>query len=130
MANFIYVRQKGPYGNATPVLNASHLIGDEPFAVLFGDDIYTGKKPRLRQMLDVFEKYGDPVISAIQVSKADVSRYGIVEATKIEDSVYQIKKLIHLNFNKNRYNASYQILNRRTDEKNHSYTTYAFCSST
>lgn len=40
MANFIYVRQKGPYGNATPVMNAAHLIGDEPFAVMFGDELF------------------------------------------------------------------------------------------
>ncbi len=58
LANFIYLRQKGPYGNATPIMNAKHLIGDEPFAVLFGDDVFDAKVPRLRQMLDVYERYG------------------------------------------------------------------------
>jgi len=61
MANFIYIRQKGPYGNATPVLNAREVIGDEPFAVLFGDDFMVSKTPRLKQMIEVFTKYGDPV---------------------------------------------------------------------
>jgi len=94
LANFIYIRQKGPYGNGTPVLCARDVIGDEPFVAIWGDEFIYAKPPRARQCIDVFEKYGDPVISAIQVAREDVSRYGIVEATKVEDSVYQIKKLI------------------------------------
>ncbi len=95
MANFIYVRQKGPYGNATPVLNASHLIGDEPFAVLFGDDIYMGKKPRLRQMLDVFEKYGDPVVGVIKTNAHGTTRYGIVDPiAQVEKRVYQLRGVV------------------------------------
>ena len=58
MANFIYIRQKGPYGNGTPVLNARSVIGDEPFAVVWGDDIWPAKKTRIKQLIEVFEKYG------------------------------------------------------------------------
>jgi UTP--glucose-1-phosphate uridylyltransferase len=95
LANFVYVRQKGPYGNATPVLNCRHLIGDEPFAVLFGDEIFTGKKPRLRQMIETFEKYGDPVLGVMEVSKADTKRYGIINpAARVDDNVYQVKGVI------------------------------------
>lgn len=94
LANFIYIRQKGPYGNGTPVLCAKNIIGDEPFVAIWGDEFIYADPPRAKQCIDVFEKYGDPVISAIQVAKEDVSRYGIVEATKVEESVYQIKKLI------------------------------------
>lgn len=95
LANFIYVRQKGPYGNATPVLNAAHLIGDEPFAVVWGDDLYTGKVPRLRQMMDVYEKYGDPVLGVIEVPKSETKRYGIIDpAAKVEKSVYQLKGVV------------------------------------
>ncbi|HLD24909.1 MAG TPA: UTP--glucose-1-phosphate uridylyltransferase GalU [Patescibacteria group bacterium] len=94
LANFIYIRQKGPYGNGTPVLCARNVVGDEPFVAIWGDEFIYSKPPRARQCMDVFTKYGDPVISAIQVAKDDVSRYGIVEATRVEDSVYQIKKLI------------------------------------
>lgn len=93
LANFIYIRQKGPYGNATPVLSARAVIGDEPFVVIWGDEFIYSKPPRAKQCIDVFEKYGDPVISAIQVPKADVSRYGIVDAVKVEKNVWQIKKL-------------------------------------
>ncbi len=94
MANFIYIRQKGPYGNGTPVLCAQSVIGDEPFVAIWGDEFIYATPPRARQCIEVFEKYGDPVISAIRVPKHDVSRYGIVEATKIEKNIWQIKKLI------------------------------------
>ncbi len=96
MANFIYVRQKGPYGNATPVLNAAHLIGkDEPFAVVFGDDVYTGKVPRLKQMIDVYEKYHDPVLGVIDVPKSEVKRYGIIDPqVEVEPGVYQCKDVV------------------------------------
>lgn len=95
LANFIYVRQKGPYGNATPILNARHLIGDEPFAVLFGDEVFTGKKPRLRQMMDVYEKYGDPVLSAVTVSDEDTKKFGILEsAAEVEKGVHQLKGMV------------------------------------
>ncbi len=95
LANFIYVRQKGPYGNATPVLNAAHLVGDEPFAVVWGDDVYTGKVPRLKQMIDVFERYQDPVLGVIRVKKDEVSRYGIIDpAARVEPRVYQLKTVV------------------------------------
>ncbi len=94
-ANFIYVRQKGPYGNATPVLNCRHLIGDEPFAMVFGDDVYAGKIPRLRQMIDVYEKYHDPVVGVVQVEAEDTKRYGIIDpGAKVEPHVYQLKSVV------------------------------------
>jgi UTP--glucose-1-phosphate uridylyltransferase len=96
MANFIYVRQKGPYGNATPVLNAAHLIGsDEPFAMVFGDDVYTGKIPRIKQMIDVYEKYHDPVVGVVEVPKSEVKRYGIIDPlVEVEPGVYQCKDVV------------------------------------
>lgn len=80
MANFIYVRQKGePKGNALPVINASHLLGDEPFFVLFPDDFFkTDGISRARQLLDVYEQTGSSVISLMEVAKADASKYGMV----------------------------------------------------
>jgi UTP--glucose-1-phosphate uridylyltransferase len=95
MANFIYVRQKGPYGNAIPVLNSAHLLGNEPFAVVFGDDIYTGKIPRIRQMIDVYDKYQDPVVGVVKVAKEDTRRYGIIDpGAKVESHVYQLKGVV------------------------------------
>lgn len=95
LANFIYVRQKGPYGNATPVLNARHLIGDEPFAVLFGDELFSGDVPRLKQMIETYDKYGDPVLGAVTVTAEDTKRYGIIDpAAEVEKGVYQLKGMV------------------------------------
>ncbi|MDP1759920.1 MAG: sugar phosphate nucleotidyltransferase, partial [Candidatus Woesebacteria bacterium] len=58
MANFIYIRQKGLYGNGTPVLSAESVIGKESFAVLWGDEFICSNPPRLQQMMKVWEKYG------------------------------------------------------------------------
>ncbi len=94
LANFIYIRQKGPYGNGTPVLCAQSVIGDEPFVAIWGDEFIFAKPPRALQCIEVFEKYGDPVISAVRVPKENVTRYGIVEATNIEDNIWQIKRMM------------------------------------
>jgi UTP--glucose-1-phosphate uridylyltransferase len=94
LANFIYIRQKGPYGNGTPVLCARPVIGNEPFVAIWGDEFIYAHPPRAKQCIEVFEKYGDPVISAVRVPKEDVSRYGIVEAVNIENNIWQIKKLL------------------------------------
>jgi UTP--glucose-1-phosphate uridylyltransferase len=94
LANFIYIRQKGPYGNGTPVLCAKSIIGDEPFVAIWGDEFMYANPPRAKQCIDVFEKYGDPVISAVRVAKEDVSRYGIVEANNVEKNIWQINRLL------------------------------------
>lgn len=95
MANFIYVRQKGPYGNATPVMCARSVVGDEPFAVLWGDEFIYAKPPRLKQMIDVFEEYGSPVISGVRIhEKCDLSRYGIADVKHVKDNVYQLLGLV------------------------------------
>lgn len=95
LANFIYVRQKGPYGNATPVLNAAHVIGDEPFAVLFGDDVFDCKVPRLKQMLNVFDRYGDPVIAALKTDAEGTKKYGIIDpGAKVAKGVWEVKGVV------------------------------------
>ncbi len=95
MADFIYVRQKGPYGNATPVLSAQHVVGDEPFAVLWGDEFVVAKPPRLKQLLTIFSRYKAPVICLMRVKeKQDVSRYGIAKVKRIRGNVYQILSIV------------------------------------
>ena len=93
MANFIYIRQKGPYGNGSPVLDAQSVIGNEPFAVVWGDDIWDCQTPHLKQLIDVYEKYGDPVLTARQTNSEGTKKYGIIEGTKVEADVYQVNKL-------------------------------------
>lgn len=95
MANFIYIRQKGPYGNGTPVLTAEPAIEDEPFAVLWGDEFIYSKPPRLAQMIKVYEKFGGIVISGVKIeNKEDLRRYGIADLTHVENNVYKINKIV------------------------------------
>ena len=95
MANFIYIRQKGPYGNGTPVLAAEPAIEDEPFAVIWGDEFIYSTPPRLKQMIDVHEKYGGVVISGVRIDKKeDLSRYGIADITPVEGNVYKINAIV------------------------------------
>ncbi|HYM64994.1 MAG TPA: UTP--glucose-1-phosphate uridylyltransferase [Candidatus Sulfotelmatobacter sp.] len=94
MANFIYIRQKGAYGNGTPVLSAEPAIEDEPFAVLWGDEFIYSNPPRLKQMIDVYEKYGGVVISGVRIDKKeDLVRYGIADITPVEGNVYKINEI-------------------------------------
>lgn len=95
MANFIYIRQKGPYGNGTPVLTAEPAIEDESFAVLWGDEFIYSKPPRLAQMIKVYEKFGGIVISGVKIdNKEDLKRYGIADLTHVENNVYKINKIV------------------------------------
>jgi len=96
LANFIYVRQRGPYGNAAPVLSARHLIGeDEPFAVIWGDEFIYSDPPRLKQLIEVFEKRQQTVISGVRIErKEDLSKYGISKIEKLEGNIYQISDIV------------------------------------
>lgn len=95
MANFIYVRQKGLYGNGTPVLSAESVIGNESFAVLWGDEFISASPPRLLQMMKVWEKYGGVVISGVRIESKDrLSKYGIADLEPVEDKVFKIKRIV------------------------------------
>jgi len=96
LANFIYIRQKGSlYGNAIPILSAESVIDNEPFVVLWGDEFIYAEPPRLKQMLDVYEKYKGAIISGVRIeSKDSLSRYGIADLEPIEPGVSKIKKIV------------------------------------
>jgi len=94
LANFIYIRQKGPYGNGTPVLNARAAIGDEPFAILWGDEFIASNPPRLKQMIDVWEQTGVPNISAVRVPESSVQKYGIADVSPVQNGVYKINRIV------------------------------------
>ena len=94
MADFIFIRQKGPYGNGTPVLNARVAIGDEPFAVIWGDDIVEGVKPRLKQLIEVYYRYESPVLTAYPVDDEGTKKYGIIEGEEIEPGVFRVRDIV------------------------------------
>ncbi len=95
LANFIFIRQKGPYGNGTPVLCAKDVVGNEPFAVMWGDEFfYAPKKPQLKQLIEVYEKYGDPVCTGYKVDDEGTTKYGIIDGVEVEKNVVQVKNMV------------------------------------
>lgn len=94
IANIHYIRQKEPRGLGHAILMAKHFIGNEPFAVLLGDDVIVSKKPCLQQMIDVYSEYRTSILGVQKVPIDDVSKYGIIDAKHIEDRIYKIKDLV------------------------------------
>ena len=94
IANIHFIRQKQPLGLGHAVLTASHFIGNEPFAVLLGDDVVISRKPCLQQMIEVFNEYQTSIVGVQQVSDDAVSKYGIVDGRKVDDRVYKVKGLV------------------------------------
>ncbi|NQX66706.1 UTP--glucose-1-phosphate uridylyltransferase GalU [Paenibacillus alba] len=88
-----YIRQKEPKGLGHAIWCARKFIGDEPFAVLLGDDIVVSEIPCLKQMIDLFGDYNSSIIGVKQVSDEERSRYGIIEADELSERVYRATKL-------------------------------------
>ena len=91
MANFIYIRQKGPYGNGTPVLSAASLVDDEPFVFVWGDDLVKSKVSFTKQMVDDYEKNGNLMIGVQEMPKEVLNRYGIV---KLKEGTMEIEDIV------------------------------------
>jgi UTP--glucose-1-phosphate uridylyltransferase len=95
MANFVYVRQKGPYGNGTPLLNVEHLVGDEPFIYTWSDDFIDASPSRFQQLIDTYQKYGGSVLAGIRATKdADYGRYGFAAGNEVEPGVIDATAII------------------------------------
>lgn len=94
MANIFFVRQKEALGLGHAILCAKEFIGDEPFAVLLGDDIIDAGTPCLSQLLDVYESYRGPVLALEQVPMESISSYGCVAASNLRDRVYEVLDLV------------------------------------
>ena len=95
MANFIYVRQKGPYGNGTPLLNVRDIVGNEPFIYTWSDDFIVATPSRFSQLISLYETYQAPVLSCIRaVQLEDYTRYGFVSGTQVEAGVIDVKAVV------------------------------------
>ncbi|HWP98994.1 MAG TPA: UTP--glucose-1-phosphate uridylyltransferase GalU [Vicinamibacterales bacterium] len=94
MINFAYVRQGEPLGLGHAVLVARNLVGDEPFAVVLGDDVIDADPPALRQMIEVFGEVGGPVLAVERVPPQEVSSYGIVAYEPLRPGVYRVTDLV------------------------------------
>jgi len=96
LINFAYVRQGEPLGLGHAVLVARELVGDQPFAVILGDDVIDADPPALKQMIDVFCRVGGPVLAVERVPDADVSSYGIVdvEPLDLDGGVFRVRSMV------------------------------------
>ncbi len=94
LANIHYVRQKQALGLGHAIYCAKSFVGKEPFAVLLGDDIVRAETPCLKQMIDVYEKYGAGILGVREVADKDVSKYGIVDAEFVEESIYRVLDMV------------------------------------
>jgi len=94
LINFSYVRQGEPLGLGHAVLVTRTLVGDEPFAVILGDDVIDAQPPALQQMIDVYNEMQGPVLAIEQVPRDDVSAYGIIAGDEVAPGVYRIRDMV------------------------------------
>ncbi|MCK9443264.1 MAG: UTP--glucose-1-phosphate uridylyltransferase GalU [Tissierellaceae bacterium] len=94
MVNIHYIRQKEPKGLGHAIYCAKSFIGNEPFAVLLGDDIVYNKKPCLKQLMEAYERYETTILGVQEVATEDVSKYGIVDGVHVDRHVYKVNGLV------------------------------------
>lgn len=94
LVNIHFIRQKEPKGLGHAIYCAKSFIGNEPFAVMLGDDIVENDKPCLQQMTEMYEQYKTTILGVQEIPLEDVSKYGVVDGKQIEDSVYKVNGLV------------------------------------
>ncbi len=94
MVDIHYIRQKEPKGLGHAILCARAFVGNEPFAVLLGDDVVDSEVPCLKQLMDCYKEYKTSILGVQHVAEENVDKYGIVDGIHIEDRVYKVKKLV------------------------------------
>ncbi|XTR37226.1 UTP--glucose-1-phosphate uridylyltransferase GalU [Paraclostridium tenue] len=94
MVDIYFIRQKEPKGLGHAIYCAKSFVGDEPFAVLLGDDIVDNDVPCLKQLLNAYNEYNTSILGVQEVSKEDTNKYGILDVKYIEDRVYKVKDMV------------------------------------
>jgi len=94
MANIHYIRQKNPKGLGHAISCAKAFVGNEPFAVMLGDDIVDSEIPCLKQLIDAYDKYGTSILGVQEVARENVNKYGIVKGNKINSREYIVEDLV------------------------------------
>jgi len=95
MCDFCYIRQKEPKGLGHAILRAKDIVGDEPFAVLLGDDIiHSENRPGIGQLIDVYEKKKEPVIAVERVPEESVSSYGVIEPESMGENLSKVLSMV------------------------------------
>ena len=95
LANFVYVRQKGPYGTGTPLMNAAHLLGNEPFIYVYTDDLIRATPNPYKQLIDLYDELGGSIIACVPArNDDDYNRFGIVGGEPVRDGVIRMDNII------------------------------------
>lgn len=95
LAKFAFVRQGAPLGDGHALLSALSFVDEhEPVAVLFGDDIIASKIPALKDLIETYDRYSDPIITVSEVPKKEVSRYGVIDGKKVSDGLWEISGFV------------------------------------
>ena len=94
LCTFAYVRQRSPRGDGYAILSAKDFIGDEPVAILFGDDVIDSEVPCMKQMISCYDKFKCPIIGIMEVDKTETERFGIIEGSHVDERTHQVRSLV------------------------------------
>lgn len=95
LAEFVYIRQKGPDGNATPILNAQHILGDDPFMMFWGDDFLDAEPSRARQLVSAYEKHNGTILGGWPARSDDYyKKYGFAGGKDMGDGMIKVSKVV------------------------------------
>lgn len=94
LADIHYIRQKEPMGLGDAILKAEKHVGDEPFAVLLGDDIIRSDEPSLKELINLYDKYHTIILALEEVNHSDIKKYGIISGKEVSKGVYDIHKIV------------------------------------
>ena len=111
MANIYFIRQKETRGLGDAVLRAKQFVGDEPFAVLYGDDVIIGETPTTKELIDAYEKYGKSVVGIKAVSDEAICKYCSLAVEKLDETTYSVSDMIEKPSVYNKF-SNYAILGR------------------
>lgn len=94
LAKFSYVRQSLQLGDGHAILQAAHLVGNEPAAVIFGDTVYDSKVSIVKQLIETYDKYNDPIIGLTKVPREEVHKFGVYSGVSLDENTIEIKQLV------------------------------------
>jgi UTP--glucose-1-phosphate uridylyltransferase len=95
LANFVYIRQKGPYGTATPIANAAHLLSDEPFIYAFADDLTVASPNVFQQMIAHYEEFGGSILPSIRLTDTkSYDLYGVLGGEQVRGDVMRVREIV------------------------------------
>lgn len=112
LANISFIRQKKMKGLGHAVLKAKSFVGNDPFAVMYGDGVIISKTPAIKQLIDCYGEYGEGVIGVKKVDEKDIHKYGSLKVERLHDNVFKCTDMIEKPQTKEAVMSLYSILDR------------------